>query len=371
MTHYGPINTLRTAFFLTIVVTFFSSGLQAAPPYAQSPVISDISWEAESNIIRLAEGSDTFPITWADDDKLYTTFGDGWGFEPFTERKLSIGFSAVEGSPATDNVTGSNIRSSTGEQTGQGARGKKASGMLMVDGTLYMYVRNADQNGNDCQLAWSDDHAKTWSWSTWTFTEFGYCVFLNYGKNYAGARDDYVYVYTPDEPNAYTPTDSQILMRVSKTSIKDKNAYEYFNGFEKNGNPKWSANIDDRAPVFTHTGKVARTGIVYNAGLDRYLWWQMIPGDGDIRFRGGFAIYDAPEPWGPWTTAFYIDKWDTGPGETASFPTKWISDDGKIAYLVFSGDDYFSIRKATFTVNGNTVIDPPNIPTGLSITQQE
>ena len=38
----------------------------------------------------------------------------------------------------------------------------------------------------------------------------------------------------------------------------------------------------------------------------------------DTRFEGGFGIYDAPEPWGPWTTVFFTEKWDVGPGETAN-----------------------------------------------------
>ncbi len=42
--------------------------------------------------------------------------------------------------------------------------------------------------------------------------------------------------------------------------------------------------------------------------------------------------------------------WDVGPGETASFPTKWMSADGKTVHLVFSGDDCFSVRKATLAV---------------------
>jgi hypothetical protein len=79
--------------------------------------------------------------------------------------------------------------------------------------------------------------------------------------------------------------------------------------------------------------------------------YQIIPGtEGkktDTRFEGGFGIYDAPAPWGPWTTAFFTEKWDVGPGESASFPTKWMSADGKALHLVFSGDDYFAVRKAT------------------------
>jgi hypothetical protein len=68
----------------------------------------------------------------------------------------------------------------------------------------------------------------------------------------------------------------------------------------------------------------------------------------DTRFTGGLAVYDAPEPWGPWTTAFYTEQWDIGPGDSASFPTKWMSADGKTAWLVFSSEDSFAVRKATF-----------------------
>jgi len=76
-------------------------------------------------------------------------------------------------------------------------------------------------------------------------------------------------------------------------------------------------------------------------------WWcQTLPGP-DPRFHGGFGIYDAPEPWGPWTTVYYTEEWDVGPGETSSLPTKWMDADGKTLHLVFSGDDSFCVRKLT------------------------
>ena len=98
--------------------------------------------------------------------------------------------------------------------------------------------------------------------------------------------------------------------------------------------------------MLTNPGRCYRSSVSYNAGLKRYLWVQTGLGE-DTRFGGGLAIYDAPEPWGPWTTVFATDAWDIGPGETASFPTKWISPDGCTLYLVFSGDDCFSVRRAT------------------------
>ena len=109
--------------------------------------------------------------------------------------------------------------------------------------------------------------------------------------------------------------------------------------------------IAGRGAVFTHPGRCYRSGISYHAALGRYLWCQVIPG-GDTRFEGGLGIYDAPEPWGPWTTVYFTERWDVGPGETASFPTKWTSKDGKTLYLVFSGNDCFSVRKATLAVAG-------------------
>jgi len=39
-------------------------------------------------------------------------------------------------------------------------------------------------------------------------------------------------------------------------------------------------------------------------------------------------------------------EWDTGPGEMGSLPNKWMSSDGRTCYLVFSGNDYFSARRA-------------------------
>jgi CubicO group peptidase (beta-lactamase class C family) len=312
-------------------------------PYPPSPVIRSIQWAPRESIIRKARGSDTWPLTWADDDALYTAFGDGRGFEPFVPRKLSLGFARVLGSPG--DFAGINIPSATGERLGEGAAGKKASGILMVGGVLYTWVRNASNS----ELAWSSDHAKTWTWGGWRFeTSFGCPTFLNFGRNYAGARDDFVYIYSPESDSAYRAADRMILARVPKARITERAAYEFFAGVGESGMPVWTRDIAERRAVFHHPGGCYRSSISYDAGLKRYLWCQTLPG-GDARFRGGFGIYDAPEPWGPWTTLFLTEDWDVGPGETCSFPTKWMSADGKIIHLVFSGDDAFSVRSATLS----------------------
>jgi hypothetical protein len=140
-----------------------------------------------------------------------------------------------------------------------------------------------------------------------------------------------------------------VLARVPKDRVLARDAYEFFEEFDAQGQPRWSRYIGLRGAVFTHAGNCYRSGISYNAGLKRYLWCQTLP-KGDARFAGGFGIYDAPEPWGPWTTAYFAPQWDVGPGETSSIPTKWISPDGTSLYLVFSGDDCFSVRGGKLTV---------------------
>ena len=285
---------------------------------------------------------------------MYTAYGDGNGFEPFIAQKLSLGFARIAGTPPR--VTAENIRTPTGEATGDGAAGKKASGLLMVDGVLYLWARNA---GNS-QLAWSSDRGKTWTWADWKFTaSFGCPTFLNFGKNYAGARDDFVYVYSHDSDSAYEPADRMVLARVPKTRIRERSAYEFFAGLDGDGRPVWTHDLARRGAVFAHHGRCARHAVTYNAGLGRYLLVQPLAGPAsrdpkgrrDTRFSGGLAIYDAPEPWGPWTTVFFTDRWDVGPGETASFPTKWMSADGRTLHLVFSGDDSFSVRQATLNLH--------------------
>lgn len=336
---------------LALLGSSVARGAEPIPPYPPSPVIRAVEWAPPETIVRQAQDGDNWPVTWADDDALYTTWGDGTGFPPKVERKLSCGFARITGSP-TD-FTGTNIRSSA-EQRGDGRQGKKGWGILSLGGVLYLWLGHADLKGGAAQLAWSRDHARTWSFADWQWAEFGLVGFVNFGRDYQGARDEFVYAYSHDGPRADTPADCFILMRAPKSSLTRRDAWEFYTGRDDAGQPRWSADLRRRTAVFTHPDACLRSAMTYNAGLRRYLWWQHLPQPpgardrGDTRFEGGFALYDAPEPWGPWTTAYFTPRWDVGPGEHGDFPAKWIAHDGRTAYLVFSGDDAFSVRRATF-----------------------
>ena len=100
--------------------------------------------------------------------------------------------------------------------------------------------------------------------------------------------------------------------------VRDRDAYEFFVRVEPNRDIIWSHDIGACCPVFSM------------AALPAVSACMMLPNYGD---HG--------------TTAFYTDAWGVGPGESASFPSKWLAADGQPAWLVFSGDDSFSIRRAT------------------------
>jgi CubicO group peptidase (beta-lactamase class C family) len=313
------------------------------PPYPRSPVIEKVSFDPPTSIIRRAIGSDNWPITWADDDLQYTAYGDGWGFKPHTDEKLSLGLAKISGGPR--DFQGENVRSASAERTGDGPKGPKASGMLSVDGVLYMWVRNL---GN-AQLAWSDDHGKSWEWGFRFDTSFGSPTFLNFGRDYHGARDNFVYVYTQDGPSAYASDDAVVLARVARAHIRDRASYTFFAGIEASGQPRWTSNIEARMPVFRFPEHCARVDVVYNPEIRRYLM--------ALAFdrQGGWGLFDAPEPWGPWTTAFFTPAWDLGRTHGYRLPSKWIARNGKELYAVISGKkdrsgvnyDAFAVRRLT------------------------
>ena len=64
-----------------------------------------------------------------------------------------------------------------------------------------------------------------------------------------------------------------------KTGSRTGASYEYFEGRDAMNGPAWTDDIARRGAVFTARGRCYRSGISFNAGLKRYLWCQILPGD--------------------------------------------------------------------------------------------
>ena len=243
-----------------------SPATKAANAVGRSQVIKAIRWAPVQSMRRAAKGSDNWPLTWADDDALYGAYGDGNGFEPFNPEKLSLGFVRITGEPG--NFHGENIRTPSLESRGEGRKGRKASGLLCVNGSLYLWARNT---GN-AQLACSADHGRTWAWARWKFTNsFGCPTFVNFNRDYDGNRDGYAYVCSPDVDDAYSAADRFVLARVPVDRIREREAYEFYAGLAADGQVVWTTNMLSRVGVLTRAKSCYRPSATFNAPLGRFL----------------------------------------------------------------------------------------------------
>jgi uncharacterized protein DUF4185 len=332
----------------------------AAASYPLSPVIQSITFDLD-HLKRSAPGSDLWPITWADDDLLYTSWGDGGGFGGTdSDGRVALGIAEIKG--LGDNWAGINILGGKNPIYSTKPFPGKANGILSVGGVLYLHVI-AQGNWWRAKIARSTDHGRTWAFNegtfnsnSWDFAEpdgaFSDMTFLNFGKDYNGARDGFVYVYSQDhrrraDGTLSDITDSVAMFRVPKNQIMNRAACEYFAGLNSL-KPTWTRDIQKREGVFTNSHSVGfAVRVDYNPALKRYLLTTF------HRWDGSWGLYDSPEPWGPWTRVQIFNQWiDSSPKFGFTFPQKWMSPDGKTMYMVFSGTrlyDSLNVVKATLT----------------------
>ena len=330
-------------------------------PYPRSTFIQSITIDTA----RLSIGhGDNWAITWADDDHQYSFFTDGKGFGVHPE-DVSISPTRIEGTPPT--IQGYDIPSKTGTLPflDGGKTSAKVCGLVMIDQVLYAWVRNfnpPDQPmGTGSTLMYSTDYSSTWDYVDWHWPTIGYPIWLNAGQNYAAAEDGYAYFMAPDGPSAYADYEDMLLGRVSTEHILDQNQYEFYTGTNPE-DPQWGA-YKDRTSVFHDGQGCFRPDIVYNPGLDRYLltmaspygewmWWA---NDNPDRVPH-FGLFEAPTPWGPWSTVLYEENWGAPENRfSPHIPAKWISENGQSFYLLYScipnGPYRFNIQHCTVSVD--------------------
>ncbi len=356
--------------------------VHAEPPYPPSSAISGVTWDT-STLVRKAPGSDNWATTWASDGNIYATWGDGGGFGGTNDDgRVSLGVARIEGLP--ESFIGTNVWGGKDAENPK-TFGGKSIGMRSVHGILYKW--RGPSSGftawEDTYLAKSSDLGATWQLSSetfFTYTDgFSKPTFLNFGMDYSGARDDYVYIYAPDASggNGKDPININFA-RVHKSNIENKTSYEFFKGLDGSGNPLWTNDVTQRVPVFTDVGGgiADSPSVIYNSGINRYIMCKTHDPDITNFAAGGLGIFDAPNPWGPWTTVEYDDSWMGSKNMYfCNFPTKWISPDGLTMWMVFTGFGGDAIAKDAYQhVKGvlklaNTTVDttPPVPPSNLAV----
>lgn len=316
--------------------------------------------------VSTASTGDLWPSCWADDDELYAANGDGQGFSD--EPSADVVVNQITGTPETA-LAGQRL--AAGDAVARiyadpALYNRKPTGMLAVDGNgdgrdeLYLAVQDLryapqEQAFNDApnaSICVSTDYGRTWRttpapmFGDYVFTTI---MFLDFGRSHQHAGvlgadgTGFAYAYGLDNnwrdsfsDTVPSPT-ALYLARVPIGAIQNRRAWQFYSGLGRNGAPRWSPNIADRAAVLRESRTIYPTlqrnsgpnagpadlsvlsqgGVVYVPGLRRYLYTSWT--------EYTFQFYEAPQPWGPWrlfmTKDFGGYPWFGRPAQVDRTPT--------------------------------------------------
>lgn len=330
---------LLTVAAVCVAPVLRAADVESKAPYPASTAIAHVHWDW-ATLQSAAPGSDLWPVTWLADDSLLCAWGDGGGFGGTDrEGRVALGFARLDGTPPK--VAGVNVNGGVKAlHPASYPRHGKVGGLLAIDNRVYAWLNAQDGAWPDVDevLIVSDDHGATWRETGIKFPKgkgnLKPATFLNVGRGYAGvpeALKGYAYFYGQRQGEA----EGTYLGRAPVDKLADRGAYAFFTGETEPGRAAWTADPSKANPVFSDpagTGDLAT--VVYVPALRRYLLTTFHKGPGQL------GIFDAPQPWGPWTTVAYYEKWGEmaadGEGLTCTFPSKWVSPDGQTLWCVFS-----------------------------------
>jgi hypothetical protein len=319
----------------------------------KSRIIKGFEWTGERLPYPEADvKGDSFPMTWAADGDIYTSAGDpGWG-----ESHSGLDVEKFSGGPTDYKISKVHPMN---DYLGWGGDGPKPTGMICVDGIIYLAVQNllgtrqppfslTSQHGSDAHIIYSLNQGLTsYYWMPalrniappmFPGHHFGGPAFVNFGQNNAGARDNYVYAASSDQ---WDNGSNLRLGRVPADHIVRREAWEWVSAFTPAGEPAWHYDLSEAVPILSLHRWLSQPELVYLAGIQRYLLltWRLhkdfSPDDGS-----DLLIFEAPEPWGPFSLVYLEEYWegkDYNP-YCPRLPLKWMNPDGTSGWLQFSGN---------------------------------
>ena len=303
---------------------------------------------------------DVWTTTWADDDNLYSVSDDTTGFNKACNSNLAVQRISGGPPPGIIGVTVNPMKEfgKAGEQSSQDGASWKASGLICVNGVLYLAVSRHRYDGVgdtgsdsahhfwvqetwDASIVKSSDHGLTWSpapelgHSMFPGRVFSNPFFVQYGKDGRGKKDGSdSFVYASSNDGSWNNGNWMTLGRVAAELIGrlDPRDWEFVHGFDDKHQAIWKPRHDNALYVFRSPGRTSMTGVHYIAPLDLYImpqWHYPMLGDPKRRWKvSRWEFYSAPDPWGPWTL-FHTQDFEPQGFYNPSIPSKFISEDGK------------------------------------------
>jgi hypothetical protein len=207
----------------------------------------------------------------------------------------------------------------------------------------------------------STDFGKTWQETTHTpekslFNEtglWGYPVkigsphFVDFGQELKHSPDGKAYLvahgaeYPDPKPRfanlSWITGDQIYLLRVSPAleTINDASKYEFYAGSDGQGRPMWTREFKQIKPLIEWNNNMGCVTMTYHAPLKKYLL--CITDGGNNCARMHTYILESNQVTGPWKLVVYMKNF----GEQcyfANFPSKFISADGRTAWLCYSAN---------------------------------
>ena len=366
-------------------------------PFAQSTTFSQIEFTGIKSGFHFA---DTFYPTWAADDLMYSPYTDGscwrldggwdWSGSGSSEHSTT-GQAVMEGDDPTNLVV-----FSRGLEKGSALpyKGRYPCGSLHYNGVWYYGTYCLGPEGStpygDLLVNWpwlgpfvgfrvSGDNGQSWQACPHTpeksiFSETGingYPVkigsphFVDFGKNMQYSPDGKAYMVAhgadindahPRFWNASWITGDQIyLLRVTPTpeNINDASKWEFYAGKDNSGAAIWTSDFSQIKPLLEWNNNMGCVTVTYNAPLKKYL--MCVTDGGNTRTKMNSYLLESDALTGEWKLISYLKDF----GEQAYFvniPSKFISDDGKTMWMMYSGN---------FWNDGEIKVNPPGSHYGL------
>jgi hypothetical protein len=215
-----------------------------------------------------------------------------------------------------------------------------------VKGNKLPVYGTKSQHGSDAVIACSEDKGLTWkpgvmnfgptAQATFPGPRFGGPSFVQFGRGDTNIHDGFVYAVSADQ---WDNGGHLILGRAPAERITEATAWQWIRNIDAANKPEWTDSLDKAVAVLSDDRWISTPEMVYLEKQKRYLLltWHLF--DDFTPTGSSLIVYEAPEPWGPFSLVYHEPVWETL--EVSPYcprvPLKWMEKDGLTGWLLFSG----------------------------------